>query len=494
MSRLTLRCSVPAVCLLLGCGASPLRAQTDTVALTLDDCVRMAVAQGPFITAARESYSSLIESYEQFRSSLLPQLSLQGQAPGYLRSISSIVQPDGTTLFTPQSQATSTLGLALSQQIPLTGGEFSILSGLSRIDLLEEQTTFYRSTPIAVSFRQPLFQLNTLWWNSEEEDLQKEIAVRAWVEAREDVSLDAVTKFFDAYLASMTVETASSNVAINDTLYNISLGRYNVGKIAENDLLQNELALINARTQKVFAEIEFERASRTLAFAIGVPKTTPLKLIPPDYVPIVELDPDAAVAQARANRSDMVSLDLERVRAERAVRDAQLSHSFSATLSASAGLNQRASSIPNAYVDLLDQQQLNVTFEVPLIQWGGGSAAVGAALAEQRRVDAVSGAQANDLEDEVYAQVKNLQLQQLQVGISAKADTIAQRRFEVSKDRYMIGKIDVTNLFLAQDEKDAARRSWVQTLRNYWSGYYRLRRLTLFDFAENRTLLERPER
>ena len=112
-----------------------------------------------------------------------------------------------------------------------------------------------------------------------------------------------------------------------------------------------------------------------------------------------------------------------------------------------------------------------------------------AAEAEQRRVEVVSKIQTNSLEDEVYAQVKSLQLLQMQVGISAKADTMAQRRFAVSKDRYLIGKIDVTNLFLAQSEKDNARRSRIQTLWDYWSGYYRLRRLTLYDFSRNEPLL-----
>ncbi len=34
---------------------------------------------------------------------------------------------------------------------------------------------------------------------------------------------------------------------VNDTLYKISTGRFNVGKIAENELLQVELHLMNAR-------------------------------------------------------------------------------------------------------------------------------------------------------------------------------------------------------------------------------------------------------
>ena len=131
---------------------------------------------------------------------------------------------------------------------------------------------------------------------------------------------------------------------------------------------------------------------------------------------------------------------------------------------------------------------------MPLVQWGAGSASVEAALAEQRRVETASLLRTNSLEDEVHAQVMSLKLLQFQVGISAKADTMAQRRFEVSKDRYLIGKIDVTNLFLAQNEKDSARRARTQTLWDFWAGYYRLRRLTLYDFETNSKLQTIPSR
>lgn len=466
-------------------------AQSDTLTLTLPASISMATHQGPSFQVAEELYRSQRESYSSFISLLYPQLRLQGQAPGYVRSISSIVQPDGTTIFAPQSQATSALSLALSQQIPLTGADLQISTGLSRIDLLETNSVFYRSSPLSVTFRQPLFQLNAYRWNIEEQELRKERADRQWMEAEEDIALDITNKFFATYLAAMTVENARTNVQINDTLYQISVGRYNVGKIAENDLLQSELALMNARTQFDNATLSYERAQRALAFALGIPKTTPLRLVPPERIPMLSLDPAIAVAEAMSNRSDIPDMKLQKETADRSLAEAEFATSFSATLTANVGLNQRADKIPDVYRQLLDQQQFSISFEVPIVQWGGGSASVEAALAEQRRVKTASFMRTSSLEDEVFSQVMSLRLLQDQVEISAKADTIAQRRFEVSKDRYLIGKIDVTNLFLAQNEKTSARRSRIQTLWDYWAGYYRLRRLTLFDFETNSRL--RPQ-
>ena len=47
----------------------------------------------------------------------------------------------------------------------------------------------------------------------------------------------------------------------------------------------------------------------------------------------------------------------------------------------------------------------------------------------------------------------------------------------------MIGRIDMDNLYQAQNEKDAALVSYLQSLRGYWIAYYRLRRVTMYDFA-----------
>jgi outer membrane protein TolC len=79
-----------------------------------------------------------------------------------------------------------------------------------------------------------------------------------------------------------------------------------------------------------------------------------------------------------------------------------------------------------------------------------------------------------------------LQLAQAARGLalSAKADTVADKRFEVAYNRYGIGRISIDNLFIAQREKDQARQQYVRALRGYWEAYYQLRQVTLYDFEE----------
>ncbi len=44
--------------------------------------------------------------------------------------------------------------------------------------------------------------------------------------------------------------------------------------------------------------------------------------------------------------------------------------------------------------------------------------------------------------------------------------------------------------YLPQNEKDSALIGYVNTLRDYWVSYFRLRRLTLFDFEKKERLIK----
>src|SRR5678815_4042121 len=103
------------------------------------------------------------------------------------------------------------------------------------------------------------------------------------------------------------------------------------------------------------------------------------------------------------------------------------------------------------------------------------------AKANQQRTEANNKSRRDVLVEDARFSVLGLQQAQRNVLISAKADTVAAKQFEVAKNRYLIGKISMLELFTAQNEKDAAVIARVQALRSYWTAYYHLRRVTLYD-------------
>ncbi|MEM6270804.1 MAG: TolC family protein [Bacteroidota bacterium] len=484
---------LPLVFLLLATEMSLFAQVNDRRELTLERCIRLAQRQSPEANIARKTFESAYWSFKSFRAGLLPQVRLDADLPGLVRSFIPNTLDDGSITFSSQNVASSSATLSINQTFAPTGASIYLRSRLNRQDVFgTNASTIYRSTPFVVGVRQPLFGYNSLRWDRQIQPLQYTLAEKRYLESLEDIAIDITGKYFDIYIAEIRLVNALTNASINDSIFTIAKGRFNVGKIAENDLLQTELAYLNAIAAERQAEVALEKAQTELAISLGMSDPRSIGVRPPLDIPQVEIDADFALAQARENRSDMVDYQVRGLEAESNVARVRSENRFNANILAEFGLNQVGNTLTEVYSNPQDQQTATVGIGIPLLQWGRGKAAVESALISQDRIREQIKLDNRRLERDVRFQVLDfLQLQQ-QTRLSAKADTIAQRRYEVAKNRYLIGKIDITNLQIAQTEKDNARSTYIQALKQFWVAYYRLRRSTLYDFIED-ALIVTPE-
>jgi outer membrane protein len=457
--------------------------------LTLQAAIVLAQQNGHQARAARATHAAARYRDAAFRDRLLPQLALTGTLPSYNRSIVQVLQADTTTgsavtLFQPQAQTTTALGLQLTQQLPLTGGELFVSSSLSRLTVSGQSALqTWSSVPVTIGLRQDIFRPNIAAWNHREQNAQIEEQERQYRESLEDVALQTTALFFAAYAARKNLDNAVTNVAVNDTLYRLNTGRFQVGRIGENDLLQSQLALLRARTALDAARLDDERALAQLRLGLGLPADRPLEVAVSRDVPDVEPDTARAVAEAMRNASAVSAAALADVEARRRVTEARLADGVGATLQASYGYNQTAPTMRLAYQNLLEARQFTLSVQLPLWQFGAHGAGVKAAEADRAASADQSAATLEQLA--LDAKFAALQLAQARrnVALLTVADSVAAKRFEVAYNRYVIGKITIDNLYIAQGEKDAALVQIVGGLRDYWLAYYTLRRLTLFDFV-----------
>ena len=457
--------------------------------ITLDDAIALALAQGYQARADLDARDAARYTYDAFKARLLPQLSVGGNLPQYNRAIISAPQPDGSTLFRAQDQTTTALTATLSQTLPFTGGQLYVQSALSRLSVSGPQGVLtWSSTPVSIGISQPILQPNASAWNHREQRITAESAERQYRQAREDVALQTTGSFFDVYAAQAALETATRNAAINDTLYTLNQGRFNIGKIDENQLLQSQLALLRSRTQVDAAKLQLQRALAALRLALNLPENAAIEVVAPQDIPAFDPDTTRAVSEALANAPAVSQAQLQEVQADRQVTEARLSSWLGATLNASYGFNATGPDIHTAYQDLLEAQRVTLSVDLPLLQWGAHHAGVRAA--EAGRDEAQSLAQATLRQTALDARFAALGLVQARRNLilSAEGDTVGQKRFEVAYKRYLIGKTQIEDLYIAQNDKDQARTQYVQALRGFWQAYYELRRTTLYDFAKGEEL------
>ena len=458
--------------------------------ITLKEAVERAQKQSYQATAVAAARDAARADNDAFASRRLPQLSLQGSVPSYSRTISPVPQEDGTIEFRPVETKDASAGLTLSQVLPLTGGTFSITSLLQRTEITGGESSVLRwnSSPVVFAISQPIFRPNELRWQGRQADIQLEVSERQYLEAREGVALTATQAFFDLYIAKRQLDNATTNAATNDTLYNLNKGRLEIGKIGENDLLQSELALLRARAALDQANLEYQRRVAAFRLAVNLPADAPVEISIPSGIPTFDADTALAVEQALKNRAQISQLEMQALLARRDIARSRFGGEHGASINASVGFNQTAPDMNLAYQNLLQAQRFNLSVQIPVFNWGARGADVQAARATQRGLEATSRRTTAELSQEAHFAALELSQARRNLEVSAKADTVAAKRFEVAYNRYVIGRIGIDNLYIAQNEKDQAVTQYLQALRNYWMTYYRLRQTTLYDFEKGETI------
>ncbi len=458
--------------------------------LDLKGAISRAQKQSPSYYRAINLAENRYWNYKQFRASLLPQLNLSGTLPNFSSAIDRVTLPDGTFSFPEREQLFMSGNLSVDQNIILTGGRLSLISSLQRTDVYrpDRRVNFF-STPVSVSYFQPMFLYNRLKWENKIQPLAYEASRRSYSEDLEDIANETTRLYFEALNAKVTKRIAEQNVKNNDTIYKISVGRYNLGKIAENELLQIELNLLNAENALTNARLNYEVASQNLKRYLEIPVNAELDLSIPSGVPQMEANLEKALSEARKNRAAVLQFRQRRLEAEQSVAEARGNTNYNFNLSANFGINRQASEFNTAYATPYAQQQnISVGINIPIIDWGQARSQIRRAEANRDLQEVNIRQDEINFEQEIFLQVMQFNAQYQRLEIAAKADTVAQKRYEVARQRYLTGKISITDINIAQSEKDRAKQSYIQELRNFWQAYYTLRRLTLYDFDKNRVI------
>lgn len=469
--------------------------------MTLSDVLQLAQLQSVAAKRASTQQRTNIWSYRSFLAQFKPQLSLDGSLPNFTRSYVQVIQPDGNIEFQPVSYNNSILNLSLSQTISPTGGTIFIQKQIQRFDNFIQNNTLYNGIPFGIGLEQPLFQFNLMRWDRRIQPLLFAEGNQQLIESLEQVSLSATMLYFDLLVAQVNLQIAETNRFNNDTLYRIARHKLELGKLSQNDLLQLQLSVLNAEKELASARQTAAVASLKLKTFIGYRDNgngqpgsdqpdigRPLELTIPSQIPAFVVDVKRAVDEATANRSAAIGFRRRLLEGSRDLEKARRNNGLNATLKAGYGLSNQGPNLMDIYVRPQNREYVSLTFVLPIMTWGRAQALVETARANQELTQQTVEQDKLTFEQEIFTQVTLLQMLRQQVSLTEKADQIGQQRYQIAQDRFKLSDLSVTDLGIATQEKDRARRDAILALRDYWQAYYTLRLLTLYDFETNQKI------
>ncbi len=470
-------------------GSITASAQEKVMHLTLPQAIEMAQAHSPEAEAARHTYRAAYWNHRFYRANYLPSVTLTS-SPYFNKQISKVTQPDGTNLFIKQNQLSVDMDLKINQNIWFTGGSLFVKSNVQRLDELETDVTAYNSQPIVIGYEQALFGYNSLKWDRRIEPVRFREARKAYNEALELVASQTSNLFFNLATAQTNLDIASSNYASADTLYRYAEGRYNIGTITENEMLQLEINKLTEETNMMNARIEVEDQMQVLRSFLGFQRDVTLKVIPEGEVPQFEIPLGEALKMAFENSPEPDMYKRMQLQSQSNLAYAKANAGLKADLYVQFGLSQTGDKFTDSYRNPMNQQYASIGISLPILDWGRGKGQIRVAKSNVDLVNTQAEQGMKDFELNVARMVRQFNLQSQYVKVASKTDRTADRRYEVAKRLYILGKSTILDLNAAITEKDAARRSYISALKSYWSLYYGLRSMTGYDFEKNQKIEE----
>ena len=456
--------------------------------ITLNEAIALARTQSVDAAVALNELKTAYWEYRTFRADLLPEVNLTGTLPNYKKSYSSYQNSDGTYGFVRNNYLELSGDLSIDQNIWLTGGKLSLSTSLDYIRQFggngKEQ---FMSVPINLELTQPIFGVNKLKWNRRIEPVRYEEGKAAFISATQEVTRKTITYFFQLLLAKETLATARQNELNAEHLYKVAGAKREMGQISENELLQLKLSALNAKAATTEAVSNLNANMFQLRAFLGMDENTKLEPVVPESAPDIRMEYNEVLSKALERNSFAQNIRRRQLESDYAVATAR-GDLRSVDLFASVGYTGLDKEFTSAYNHLLDNQIVQVGVKIPILDWGKRRGKVRVAKSNREVVLSKIRQEQMNFNQDIFLLVEHFNNQAQQLSIAKEADIIAQQRYKTSIETFLIGKINTLDLNDAQNSKDQARQKHISELYNYWSYFYQIRSLTLWDFERDTEL------
>jgi outer membrane protein TolC len=378
--------------------------------------------------------------------------------------------------------------ISIDQNIALTGGKISLNTSLDFTRQLGDGAyNEYMSIPVGITLVQPVFGVNHQKWKRRIEPLRYKEAKAAYIESVEEVTLAAISYFFNLLHARENLAIARQNLENAGKIYEIAVAKRGIGYISENELMQLELSALQAKGIVTEAQSNWNACMFQLRSFLALSEQEVLDPVTPESAPALRMQYPEVLEKAQENNAFAKNILRRQLEADYTVATAK-GNQRNINLFASVGYTGKDKSFDPAYRNLRGNQVVEVGMSIPILDWGKRKGKVKLAESNREVVLSKTKQEQMNFNQDIFLLVENFNNQAGQLEIAGQADRIAEKRYNTSIETFMIGKISVLDLNDAQKSKDEAKLKHILELYKYWNYYYNIRSLTLYDFLTDNTL------
>lgn len=379
---------------------------------------------------------------------------------------------------------------SISQPITATDGTLSLINrfGFQSNQLNNNDAVTSFSNNVRLQFDQPIFTYNRTKMNLKELELDLENSLLSYAMQKMNIERSVTQYFYQVYQAQQSLSISKEELNNQEKSYEIIKNKVDAGLVAKEEFWQAELNLASARSDVYNAEVSLDDAKDQLKQTIGMNLDSAINVIANIDVKTIDVELSDAVNYALDHRMELRQRQIGIENAQFNLITTNAANEFKGNISLAVGLIGNDNNIANVYSDQnrTGNQDVSVSLEIPLWDWGQKKASMKAAEASLKIQELSLDDEKVSINLSIRQVYRNLQNLVNQIEIAKKNIENAQLSYELNREKYENGDLTGMDLSLYQNQLSSAKNNLTNALINYKLELLNLKIQTLWDF-ETRT-------
>lgn len=458
-----------------------LQAQTG---LTLSDAMTIAEENSPSIRRTLLSLTRSQENLTAQRAALKSAFSLSVNPFAFTKARE--FNDFFSTYYTRETMESSA-AFNIVQPIIATDATVSLRNNFNWKDSWSEYNntrTSGFSNNLYLTINQPVFTYNRTKLQLTQLELNLENTELSYAMQRLSLERQVAQSFYQVYQQQQSLETSLRAYQNMQASYDIIRNKVEAGLLAQAELFQAELNLANTKSDYENKLVSLENTKDNFKVLIGMSLYDDVIVVPDIQVDTIMIDVAFAIDQGLKNRMEMRQREISLQTAEFDMITTMAMNEFKGSVGVTVGIFGDNKNLLDIYSNPTDNQNVSLSLQVPLWDWGEKKARIRATEASIETQKISFEEQENDIIIGIRQVYRNLLNLKNQIEIAKQSIVNAQLTYELNLEKYKNG--DITGMDLNQYQNQLSDReiAYTNSLISYKLELLNLKIQTLYDFEK----------
>jgi len=380
---------------------------------------------------------------------------------------------------------------SVSQPIMATDGTLSLTNrfAFQSTSLNDNPAVNTFSNNLQLRLDQPVFTYNRTKLEMRELELDLENTMITYSLQKLNLERSVSQYFYNVYQQQQSLSISKEELANQRRSYEIIKNKVDAGLSAKEELWQAELNLANAESSVYNAEVSLENARDRLKQAIGLTITEPLDVVANVEVKTIDVKLEDAIEYALKQRMELRQREIDIESSQFNLIKTSATNEFYGNVSLAVGLVGDDENLANIYNNPTDNEQVSLSFQIPIWDWGQRKSRIKAAEASLKSQEISLEQEKISIELNIRQIYRNLKNLVNQIEIAKKSVDNAQKTYALKLEVYENGDLTSMDLSLYQNQLSSKKNDLTNALINYKLELLNLKIQTLWDFETNQSIV-----